>query len=248
MPALNEVWDYLKEIAPQELAEQWDNVGPLVRCRSHSDSVMVCLDITREVVEEAAEKGCGILVAHHPVIFTPLKQIDETMPVWHLLRHDISAVCAHTNLDAAPGGVNDVLAEVLGLQNVLELGSGGRVGELPASLRPHELARLCEQKLGSPVRLAAAPHEIHSVAVVGGSGASFLPQAIQAGAQCLITGDAGHHDGLDALAAGISLIAAGHFATEYPVVPALAARLRLRFPDAKVLVTTCSTDPFIKKI
>ncbi|MFV0353203.1 MAG: Nif3-like dinuclear metal center hexameric protein [Oscillospiraceae bacterium] len=247
MPKLNEVWDFIKQIAPAELAESWDNVGPLVRCQNQSNSIMVCLDITKEVIEEAAQKECGILVSHHPVIFSPLKQMDETMSAWHLVRHNISAVCAHTNLDAAIGGVNDVLAGILGLQDIEEFGSGGRIGNLPQASTPKQLAALCQKTLGSPVRMADATHPVKRVAVVGGSGASFIQDALRAKADCLVTGDADHHDGLDALALGLTLIAAGHHATEQPVVPVLAQKLRQHFTQAQVLVATCSTDPFLDR-
>lgn len=243
MPAIKEVADFIGEIAPWELAEEWDNCGVLVQCGEAADKILVSLDITAEVAEEAESLGCGLVVSHHPVIFKPLQSIAAGSPVLALARRGISAICAHTNLDAADGGVNDVLAAKLALHNVqpMEL---GRLGCLQQPQTLQAFAGFCAQTLGGPVQLADAGGQVSVVAVIGGSGGSYWQQALAAGVDCLVTGEAGHHEALDATAAGLSIVAAGHFATEWPVVEDLAARLRSRFSGTEIFVSERSKAPF----
>ena len=117
MRTVNELYEAMQRIAPLELAESWDNPGLLVNCCRPVDRVLVTLDITPDVVEEAAAKGCGLIVAHHPVIFSPLKRLAPKDVPFQLVQNGISAICMHTNLDAAEGGVNEVLAGMFGMRN-----------------------------------------------------------------------------------------------------------------------------------
>lgn len=244
MPNANDVWNYITSIAPAELAEEWDNVGVLVRAEGDTNKILVTLDITREVVQEAAESGCGIIVAHHPVIFKPVRSVRWDDIVFSLVRANISAVCAHTNLDAAEGGVNDVLAGIFGLEAVEPFAGFGRIGLLPKETTADAIAAQCTQKLAAHVRLAHAGRPVRRLAVLGGAGGSYLQHAAQAGADMIVTGDAGHHEGLDALHAGISLAVAGHYATEWPVVPVLAEKIAARFEGSEILVAHSNKDPY----
>ena len=110
MARVREICECLEQLAPKELAESWDNVGLLVECGAEVTSVLVALDITDEVVAEAELQGCQLIVAHHPVIFKPLRTLARRDVAFRLVKKNISAICMHTNLDAAEGGVNDVLA------------------------------------------------------------------------------------------------------------------------------------------
>ena len=131
MRTVNELYEAMQRIAPLELAESWDNPGLLVNCCRPVDRVLVTLDITPDVVEEAAAKGCGLIVAHHPVIFSPLKRLAPKDVPFQLVQNGISAICMHTNLDAAEGGVNEVLAGMFGMRNWEPFAGGcGRVGEV----------------------------------------------------------------------------------------------------------------------
>lgn len=244
MPAIKDVLQYVEQIAPPPLAEDWDNNGLLVKCGDVADRILVALDITPAVVAEAQSRGCGLIVAHHPVIFDPLRRVEEGSPVYQLIQAGISAICTHTPLDAAEGGVNDMLAVALGLQDVKALPPLGRIGRLAGPMAPEQFAQYCAKALGAPVQLADGQRPISVVALVGGAGKEFLPDAIAAGADCFVTGEAGHHVALDALAAGLSLVTAGHWATEHPVVPYLAGKLRERFAGTKVLVSEQDGDPF----
>lgn len=244
MPSVAEIARFMEEMAPCALAEEWDNVGVLVDCGSEVSSVLVALDITLEVVAEADQRQCHMIISHHPVIFSPLRQLTHKDVVYKLVRKNITALCAHTNLDTAAGGVNDILAALFGLVNVGTFGGGGRIGRLRTPCTGAELAALCCGRLKTTVRLADAGRTIHTLAVLGGAGGSYVPEAVALGADCVLTGDADHHDALDALQAGVSLLAAGHFATEYPVVPVVADRLIKRFPNLRVHISRTGKDPF----
>lgn len=244
MPTIKEVAEFMQKIAPQELAEDWDNVGLLVESNAETDKILVCLDITQQVVLEAKQLGCGLIVSHHPVIFSPLRSISMQSPVFTLVENKISAICAHTNLDAADGGVNDVLAELLGLENCASFAGLGRVGALQEKMPAKELSELCKEQLHTYVQLADAGKFIHKVAVVGGAGGSYWQEAQQAGADCLVTGEASHHNALDALAEGFTLIVAGHYETEWPVTQYLKNQLSNAFTGIQVYISEDNRAPF----
>ena len=117
MTTVQQIYEEMQRIAPLALAESWDNPGLLVDCGGEVSRVLVTLDITPEVVEEAARKGCGLIVSHHPVIFSPLKKLSGQDVAFQLAKSGISAICMHTNLAAAEGGVNEVLAGIFGMQD-----------------------------------------------------------------------------------------------------------------------------------
>ena len=131
MTTVQQLYEAMQRIAPLELAEHWDNPGLLVDCGGKVTRVLVTLDITPEVVAEAAAKHCEAIVAHHPVIFDPLKKLGPQDVPFQLVRAGISAICMHTNLDAAAGGVNEVLAGIFGMQDPEPFAEGcGRVGSI----------------------------------------------------------------------------------------------------------------------
>ena len=244
MTELKEIYGYLKELAPLELAEDWDNPGLLVDCGRPVGRVLTCLDITGPMVREAQEKGCDLVVSHHPVIFRPLKALQEGQVPCLLLKAGISAICMHTNLDAAPGGVNDTLAQWMGLREVEPFAEGmGRIGWIE-EMSAHQLAQETARILHARVQWADGGKPIRRLALITGSGGSMLEDAIRAGADALLTGEASHHAALDALAAGVTLVAAGHYATEFPVAQTLATRLGDRFRDLEVLVSEMDRDPY----
>lgn len=256
MPTVHQIYEEMTRIAPLELAESWDNPGLLVDCGGQVERVLVALDITPEVVDEAAEKGCRLIVSHHPVIFSPLKKISEEDVPFRLVQKKISAVCMHTNLDAAEGGVNEVLAGIFGVREMQVFAGGcGRVGEIDpipvaglAKKAQVELAGRCNLPPdGSPpvqVKFADTGKLVRRLAVISGAGGSLFEDALAQGADCLLTGEANHHHACDAKRLGLSLIAAGHYATEFPVTAAVAEKLRAAFPGMEVLVSTKNRDPY----
>ena len=233
MRTVNELYEAMQRIAPLELAESWDNPGLLVDCGRPVDRVLVTLDITPEVVQEAAAKGCGLIVAHHPVIFSPLKRLEPRDVPFQLVQNGISAICMHTNLDAAEGGVNEVLAGFFGMREMEAFAEGcGRVGSIDPITVPalakkaqQELASRCNQPLDGPavqVKFADTGKVVRRLAVISGAGGSLFEDALAQGADCLLTGEANHHHAIDAKRLGLSLIAAGHYASEFPVTAAVA--------------------------
>ena len=155
MPSLTELASYLESIAPAQIAESWDNVGVLVRCAQEVTGVLCALDITPATVREARAVGCNVIVSHHPVIFRPLKELCQDDVPALLVREGVSAVCMHTNLDKAQGGVNDVLAQALGLRDTEPFAGGiGRVGALPETMEAAAFAQFVGKALAAPVKWA----------------------------------------------------------------------------------------------
>ena len=255
MTTVQQVYEEMQRIAPLELAESWDNPGLLVDCGGTVQKVLVTLDITPEVVEEAARKHCEVIVAHHPVIFSPLKKIGPQDVPCQLVRAGISAICMHTNRDAAEGGVNEVLAGIFGMKNLETFADGcGRVGEIElnsvkglAYQVQKELASRCNLPENGPavqIKLVDNGRMVKRLAVISGAGGSLFEEAIAVGADCLLTGEANHHHAIDAKRLGLSLIAAGHYATEFPVTAAVAEKLRAALPELEVLVSEANKDPY----
>lgn len=255
MTTVRQVYEAMQAIAPLELAEHWDNPGLLVDCGGQMHRVLAALDITPEVVAEAAAKQCEMIVSHHPVIFDPLKKIGPQDVPFQLVQAGISAICMHTNLDAAEGGVNEVLAGIFGMRDWDVFADGcGRVGEVDPITVP-ELARKAQAVLGGrcnrprsgpavQVKFADSGKTVRRLAVISGAGGSMFEDALAVGADCLLTGEANHHAAIDAVRLGLSLVAAGHYATEFPVCAAIADRLRTAFPELEVRVSGENRDPF----
>ncbi|PWM59044.1 MAG: Nif3-like dinuclear metal center hexameric protein [Subdoligranulum variabile] len=243
---VQEILRELKAFAPTELACNWDNVGLLVDAGRPVSRVLTALDITADVVREAAAQSCELIVSHHPVIFDPLKRIAADDVPALLLQNGISAICMHTNLDAAPGGVNDTLADTLGMarEGRREFADGcGRIGTVPATTAT-ELARFCAATLHSGVKYVDSPRPVTCLAEVSGAGGSYLQQAIDEGADCLVTGEAAHHIALLAKQKGVGLVVAGHWGTEQAVADVLAARLTAAFPGLTAVHAAADTDPY----
>ena len=244
MPKIFEIAEYIESFAPPELADEWDNCGTLVNCGGEVKRVLCALDITSAVVSEAEASNCQLIVAHHPVIFRPLSKIAHGDIVYRLIRKHISAICAHTSLDAAAGGVNDVLAAIFGMMELQPFARIGRVGPLRKPTSATALAESCAERFSAHVRYVDAGKPVQTLAVLGGSGSGLIEEALAVGADCVLTGEGDHHDAIDAREAGVSLISVGHYATEFPVMPVVADRLLKRFPDLTVLISRKGMDPF----
>ena len=347
------IMDAMERIAPRHLAEEWDNPGLLVGSPSQEiQRIFVCLDVSENVVDHAIREGYDLLLSHHPLIFKPLKKVRTDLPqgvvLQKLLAHDIAVFSAHTNLDIAAGGVNDVLAEAIGLKDlqpfdvtqteeleklavyvphdhaekvrdaITKAGAGwigryscctfrvegkgtflpmegthpfiGAQGELetvdevrietilPAHLerrvvramlaahpyeeaaydiyplknpgKPQSLGRigalaepLSVEEFAAQVRsglhadhvrmVKAGEHPVKKVALCSGSGAEFIGKAAFMGADAYVTGDVKYHDAQHAVQQGLHVIDAGHFSTEFPIVPVLAERLKKEIAGIK---------------
>lgn len=225
----------LEAWAPLSWAEEWDNCGLQVGRRDKLlNKVMVALTPGEAAIQAAVDAGVDMLLTHHPMIFKPTKRVTTDtvlgQSIIKLIQHDINLYCAHTNLDMAVGGVNDVLAKTLNLQgveileNVTEEYGIGRVGNLaePMTLQSF-LAQVAGQLECSHLAYQGDLHrQVQRVALCGGSGISYLSAAKKAGADVYVTGDMKYHDAQLASELGICVVDAGHFGTEKQIVKALA--------------------------
>ena len=245
---IKELFTRLEAVLPRSLCSTWDNDG-LACCPDSAREVrrvLLALDVTDEVVDRAVKGGFDLILTHHPLMFRGVKALTDTAPtsgkLIRLVRAGIGAISLHTRLDAAQGGVNDTLALLLGLQDVVPFGTAedgelGRIGRLTAPRTARTFAEFVAKKLGTPaVLLAGGDTEITTVALVGGEGGDFVDAAIAAGAEVFLSGRIGYHRMLDAVESGISLIEAGHFATERPVLARMEEILRDVDPDLEIEV------------
>jgi len=229
IPTVGDFLHLIEHIAPMKLAEPWDNPGLQIGDPEQEiHKIFSSLDPTLDALMAASKTNAQVLFTHHPLIFKSISHIEINAYPGQILalaaRRNISVVTAHTNLDVARGGINDILADLMGLQNVEVLqphhnepGVGlGRVGDLPEATNLIILANTVKMMLGADhIRLVGQKADpIRRVAVVGGSGGSLISSAARSGADVLITGDVGHHVALEAKTLGIALIDGGHFHTE----------------------------------
>lgn len=245
MPTVGEIYSMLAEKAPPEMKLDFDNVGLLVgRSGNPVQTVLVALDITDEVIAEAMENNADLIVSHHPLFFELKSVTDGSWTgerVLTLAENQIAAICMHTNLDAASGGVNDALLATLGATyaDVLEPDSNiGRVGELAAPVALSSFLQTVKSALhGNGLRYYDAGREVQRIAVCGGSGGGDLELAFRAGCDTYVTADIKYDPFLEAKHLGINLIDADHFCTENVVVPVLHSWIRDAFPELNVIIS-----------
>ena len=243
MVIINDIYTFLNEIAPVRYQMDFDNAGFLVGDGGAAvKKALLALDITDDVIAEAVELRAQLIVSHHPLIFTPLRHATTDdlagRKVLAMARHGISAICMHTNLDVAPGGVNDALAAALGLEDPGPLGDPEglcRMGTLASPMPLQDFAKhVCRCLKANGVRYAGDSGPVQKIAVGGGACGDYESYAIAAGCDVFVTSDLSYHQFLDAAGKGIRLIDAGHFPTEDPVCAVLAAYLRKTFPELTV--------------
>ena len=246
MITVADIMEFMESLAPKALKMDWDNVG--LNCGSKSapvKKVLVALDPFEHVCQEAVDWDADLLVTHHPLIFRPWPMVTDEAAISrgliNLIRHDISHFCAHTNLDCAEGGVNDVLAANLGLQNVEKVPTDAhgmlRMGEVEAQELMDFLTFVKETLRCDGLRYVSGGKPVHKVAVGGGGCASGLYDALLAGCDTFVTSDIKYNDWWDAKEQGLNLIDAGHFHTENPVVSMLAEKIAAAFPEVEVKIS-----------
>lgn len=248
MAIVNDIYTFLNEIAPVRYQMDFDNAGFLVGDGGAAvKKTLLALDITDDVIAEAVELCAQLIVSHHPLIFTPLRHATTDdlagRKVLTLARYGISAICMHTNLDAADGGVNDCLAKKLGLNDVFLLNDEkiGRIGTLSCEKGLEEFLRDVIELLGcGGLRYCRGSGWVHRVAVGGGACGEYIPQAIAQGCDTFVTSDLRYNDFLDTR--GLNLIDAGHFPTENVVCPTVKAYLEEHFPEVKTVISTSHRD------
>ena len=225
------VYNLINTVAPFETQMEGDNSGLLVGSPDQEiGSILFALDVTESVIDEAVALGAGLIVSHHPLMFSAIRSLtDENYEgrlIRRLVRENISLIAAHTNLDRADGGINDTLAVLCGLIEV----SGEaffRAGFLPEPMTARSFADLLEENLETTVRIMAPEDRmIRRVGLCSGGGSDEWYHAAEAGCDAFVSGEIKHHHALAMADAGIAAFECGHFATEEPGLSALAEALQ----------------------
>lgn len=234
----SELMEKLEELAPKSLACDWDNPGFLAgRSDKEIKKVLIALDATDRVVEQAVQEQADLVLTHHPLIFRALKQVNDgnfiSRRIVKLLQADISYFAMHTNFDAAPGCMADLAAARIGIQDGEPLEVTGEIdgeavgigksGTLRTPAALDVLAKQVKDAFGLPFVLVygseAVGDTVSRVAISPGAGGSMIRYALEKRAEVLITGDIGHHDAIDAAAEGLAIIDAGHYGLEHIFIP-----------------------------
>lgn len=244
--------ELLERSYPRQLAESWDNPGLLAgRREKEVHKIFLALDATDEVIEKAIGVGADFLLTHHPLLFSPVKQVStDTMVGRRLIRMiqaDLTYYAMHTNYDVVT--MASLSGQMLGLlnQNVLEVTRRdektgveegfGRIGSLPQPMSLEECGELVKKIFGlEHVKIFGdLKSMVTKAAISPGSGKSMIAPAIQAGAEVLITGDIGHHEGIDARAEGLAIVDAGHYGLEHIFIDHMAGFLREQCPGLEII-------------
>jgi len=257
MITVKDIFDFIHTVAPAYMKESWDNVGlNCGRMDKEVKTVLVALDPFSGVCQEAVEVGADLLVTHHALIWNPGFITDETQQgknTLFLIEHGIPCINAHTNLDLAPGGVNDTLASILGLSDIQVVNpvgtdeQGREYGLLrcgTVETQPLEtFLQHVKDTLGCPgLRYANGGKKVQKVCVGGGACGSELMDAYKAGCDTFVTADVKYNQFWDAKDLGMTIIDAGHFYTENPVVQVLAEKIQNAFPEIRVVLSETHTD------
>lgn len=265
-PKISDVINLMEKIAPPSLALPEDKIGlQLGKENTTVKSILISLDVTEEVIEEAVEKEANLIIAHHPIIYRSLQEINFSKYPSSIIRKailsDISIYIAHTNLDIAPGGINDILSEILEVEKIKpllplrdnpEFGIG-KIGTLKEGKTLREIAKVTEEKLkSSHIRVAGKLHrKIKRIAICSGSGKDLIYPACQKKAELFITGELGYHATLEAKSIGLCVIEAGHYETEVVVLPFLREKLEKEFKEksweGKIFQSKIYTNPYLPK-
>ena len=259
MATVADILTYIESIAPAYMAESWDNVGLLCgRREKEVKRVLVALDPFASVIAEAIQEKCDLIVTHHPLIFRDkLMAVNESTQTGEnlltLMENGIAAINAHTNLDLAPGGINDVLAATLGLADITVVNPEGtdeagrpygllRCGTVREQPLQDFLAHVKEALGCQGLRYVNGGKPVRKVAVGGGSCADCMTDALGTGCDTFVTSDIKYNQFRTAYELGLNLIDAGHFHTENPTMPILARKLQSAFPQVEVLFSENHTD------
>ena len=242
------IYEILNSLAPFDSQEEWDNSGLLIG--SDDDPVtgiLFALDVTDRVIDEAVSRGASLIVTHHPLMFSPVQRlvsgVGESDLIIRMIRNHVSLIAAHTCLDIASGGINDVLAAYCGIPDAS--GNGFfRFGTLPDTLSAGIYADILSESLSATVRLMGPKDTIvRKVCVCSGGGGEYWTEALKNGCDAFVTGEIRHHHALAAAGSGIVVLECGHYATEAPGIRALAEALQNAFNTVE-----CNVGIFVSEI
>lgn len=255
MNTISEIYDYIDNIAPFSTQSSWDNSGLIVGSGERRVSkVLVTLDITAEVADEAADIGAELVISHHPVIFHPLKTLRDDEPAFRLMKNGISAICVHTPWDMAEGGMNDTIINLLGFEKTEGLLEVERDGEkllgfgafclTDREYTPGEMAfKLRDALECTHLRYNNTEMPIRKIAVSTGSGGDLIAKAAEMGADAFVTSEIHHDKWLLAQRLGIAVFDCGHYHTENPGMLTLCRMLAADFPNIEFVMSEMNGDP-----
>ncbi len=228
---VQDLYRLIDSIAPFETQAEFDNSGFLVGDPSQEvTGILLALDVTQPVIDEAVECGVQLIITHHPLLFSPLRRLTEEdyegRLIRRLTRENISLIAAHTNLDQAPGGINDTLAELCGLMDVRGEGFF-RYGDLPEAMTACACEAYLRDRLGDSVRLMGPEDaSVRRIGLCSGGGSDEWTQAADCGCDAFLSGEIKHHHALAMADRGLAGFECGHFATEFPGISVLASALQ----------------------
>lgn len=253
MAKVSDIFEFIDSFAPFESAMDFDNVGVLVGDKNAEvKRCLVALDVTNSVINEAKLLKATLIISHHSVIFNAIKTLSINSIPYALAQNEISVICAHTNLDMAPFGVNTCLAKALSLRNLKALsyydsGQGalpmGLVGELERDFWDADFAEFVKFRLNcAGIRYTNLNKTIRKVAVCSGAGGDLIDEAIGQNVDAFVTGEIKHHEILSAVKNGICVVDVGHFKSEDIVIAPLVEKLSERFKNVEFFKSKTCTD------
>lgn len=257
---VKEIIKEMETFAPPFLKESYDNVGLMVGDEDQDvNKILLALDCTKEVIEEAKANNVDMIITHHPLIFRkPSKIVKNDLQGWkiiELIKNDISLYSSHTNLDSVKGGINDAIVNILGfktkkiideVKNPNFEGSGiGRIVDLEENKTPEEVIKIVKEKLNvDSLRAAIGNRNIKRIAIINGSGQDYFQRALTLGADCIITGDTSYHFVSDYKEMGITIIDPGHFKTEWIVFLEVMKSIENKLENIEFIHSKVSKDPY----
>ena len=248
MSKISDFYNFINKIAPFDTQESWDNSGFLIGDGNREvKKVMLSLDVTEPVLNEAESAGANLIISHHPIIFGALKEIHPQNMAFLAAEKGIAVISAHTCLDIAEGGVNDCLAAALGLDNIEKVDDGEgltRMGELKNALSCEDFVKYVAEKLGvGGIKYTPTDKIIKKVAVCGGSGGDLYKFSMNAGADAFVTANIKHNLFIEMRRDGFCVLDAGHFCTENTVIEPLSKKLKEEFPETEIIIAKTAEDP-----
>ena len=258
MIKVNNIINEMELLAPTYLKEDFDNVGLMVGDKNKEvKKVLLALDCTLNVIEEAKKENVELIITHHPLIFKrPSSITTDTLQgkkIIELIKNDISLYSSHTNLDSVENGLNDTIVSILGFDNskILEKNKRddkaglGRIVSLNESIQLEDLISKIKKSLNiNNLRVVKGKDKVNKIAIINGSGQDFIGKAVALGADCIITGDTTYHFASDYKEMEISILDVGHFASEQITFFNVMENLKEKFKDVEFITSTVEEDPF----
>ena len=258
MIKVNNIINEMELLAPTYLKEDFDNVGLMVGDKNKEvKKVLLALDCTLKVIEEAKKENVELIITHHPLIFKrPSSITTDTLQgkkIIELIKNDISLYSSHTNLDSVENGLNDTIVSILGFDNskILEKNKRddkaglGRIVSLKESIQLEDLISKIKKSLNiNNLRVVKGNDKVNKIAIINGSGQDFIGKAVALGADCIITGDTTYHFASDYKEMEISILDVGHFASEQITFFNVMENLKEKFKDVEFITSTVEEDPF----